>query len=175
MSAPTIRPARKSDGDALAALWQELLTEQQALDPRINIADDALKRWRNDFPLWIDDSTRRMIVAEHEGRIVGYVHAHRWGPPPIFAASSEVYIDDLYVREEVRGTGIGSNLVQAILAWAEELQADRLRMGVLTKNTDGHAFWKAVGANPLYTTFTIEIENESKPEKSSERQRRIGF
>lgn len=175
MSDATIRSARPSDTDAVAALWQAFLEEQTVVEQRVAMAEDALDRWRNDFPLWLDDSTRKFLVVEVEGTIAGFAHAHRWGPPPILADSAEVYIDDVYVAADFRGEGHGNALVEALRSWAESLSADRLRLGVLAENTTGRTFWEAQGAQPLALTYTIELDTSDGPDDSARTKRRIGF
>ncbi|NBB85108.1 MAG: GNAT family N-acetyltransferase [Bacteroidetes bacterium] len=175
MSDATIRPARPSDVDAVAALWQSFLEEQTVVEQRVAMADDAVDRWRNDFPLWLQDSTRKFLVAEIDGTIAGFAHAHRWGPPPILAESAEVYIDDVYVAADFRGDGHGAALVDALRTWAESLNADRLRLGVLAENTTGRTFWEAQGAQPLALTYTIELDVSKASEDSPRSKRRIGF
>jgi len=175
MSDATIRPARPSDTDAVAALWRAFLEEQTVVEQRVAMADDAVERWRNDFPLWLEDSTRKFLVAEIDDTIAGFAHAHRWGPPPILAESAEVYIDDVYVAAEFRGEGHGDALVEALRTWAESLNADRLRLGVLAENTTGRTFWEAQGAQPLALTYTIELEASETPNDAADTKRRIGF
>lgn len=171
----TIRSARPSDTDAVAALWRSFLEEQTVVEQRVAMADDAVNRWRNDFPLWLEDSTRKFLVVEIEDTIAGFAHAHRWGPPPILADSAEVYIDDVYVAADFRGAGHGQALVEALRTWAESLNADRLRLGVLAENTTGRAFWEAQGAQPLALTYTIELDASEESKNAASAQRRIGF
>lgn len=164
----SIRRARKDDQEALAVFWLRFLEEQSSLDPRFGIAEDALERWMNDFSHWLHDERRRILVAERAEAVVGFVTAQRWVPPPIYAETVEVYIDELFVVPEMRGKGVGERLVDAVRRWAETLRADRLRMGVLAANGAGRRFWERQQGRPFSVTYTIELEkgreigNESK-------------
>jgi len=175
MATPSIRPARPSDATAVVSLWRSLLHEQAGLDPRLTIAEDAEERWRNDFPYWLDDGTRKFLVAEHAGAIVGFAHAHRWGPPPILEASEEVYIDEVYVRPDARRNGCGRALVAELRSWAESLNANRLRLGVMAENSTGRAFWKSLQGKPLSLTYTIELASAVATNEAAPAQKRIGF
>ena len=170
----TLRQARRDDRDALGALWVALLEEQAALDVRFALAEDALERWRNDFPGWLHDERRRLTVAEAEGELVGFIAAQRWTPPPVYAEAREVFIDEVYVRPEMRGQGVGTRLVEDTKAWAATLDADRLRLRMLEANEAGRRFWQRQGAEPLVTTLTIERKREP-PEAVHEKKAKLGF
>jgi len=157
MDFPDVRQAQIEDRAAVGALWMELLTTQAGLDDRIGVSEDARERWENDFPMWLEDDTSRLYVAEAEdGSIVGFVGARRWGPPPIYAESSEVFLDELFVAPDHRREGYGTQLVRAVRTWADRIGAHRIRLRVLTSNADGRAFWAAQDAIPLTMTLTIE-------------------
>lgn len=153
-------------------LWLGLMREHAALEPRFGVADDALHRWQNDFPYWLADDDRRLFVAEAGGELVGFATAQRWSPPPIYRASDEVYLDELYVLPAARGQGLGRQLLGAVRAWAETVGAGRLRLGVLAANAEGRAFWERQQARVLSLVYTIELE----PARPSNRPRKpLGF
>jgi GNAT superfamily N-acetyltransferase len=175
----TIRRARTADAERLADLWLALLRTQAEQDDRIDVSDDAAERWHNDFPVWLDDETRRIFVAEldtaegREGEVCAFASAHRWGPPPIYAESEEVYLDEIYVAPDAQRQGIGGQLVDAVREWAEGLGAQRVRAQVLASNDAGNAFWDAQDAAPL--TITRAIECSPEPAESREGTKKIGF
>ncbi len=148
------------------------LQEQAALDERFAVADDALERWHNDYAVWLGDETHRIFVAEPERTVQGFVTAQRWGPPPIYAPTSEVYVNELYVAPEARRRGLGTQLVRAVRHWAESLSADRLRLQALAGNAASRAFWAAQEARPFTTILTVELEGRADREEA---RRRIGF
>jgi len=174
MDYPDVRQAQAADQEVVGTLWQQLLDDQSELDDRMGVAEDALDRWNNDFPVWLEDETARIYVAEDENEeVAGFVTARRWGPPPIYEESSEVYLDELYVRPEARRKGYGTQLVHAVRSWADQIGARRIRLRVLTSNQPARAFWAAQEALPMSMTFTIE--GEQQEEASDEGSKKIGF
>jgi GNAT superfamily N-acetyltransferase len=173
MSYPDVRRAQPEDQAPVGDLWVQLLDEQDELEDRFGIADDARERWDNDFSLWLDDETYRVYVAERDDEIVGFATAHRWGPPPIYEESSEVYLDELYVRPDDRRGGIGTQLVDAVSDWTDRIGARRIRLNVLSANEEARAFWAAQDAVPLNLTFTIERTGREVEE--DEGSKKIGF
>lgn len=175
MDTPDVRPAQSSDQSAVGDLWEELLSTQAAFDDRVGISEDARDRWENDFPMWVDDDSARLFVAEsEEGTIIGFATARQWGPPPVYEESAEVFLDELFVDPEHRRQGYGKQLVRAVRDWAEEIEARRIRLRVLTSNADGRAFWAAQDAIPLSMTLTIEGRSDGATE-SDEGTKKIGF
>lgn len=172
-----IRRAQKRDREQLGALWMALLEEQAGLDPRFQVAGDALERWTNDFPVWLADETYRLFVAERGDALLGFATAERWGPPPIYEAAEEVYLNELYVVPGARRQSVGGQLAEAVRAWAASLEAERIRLGVLAANAAGQAFWKREGAETFTTTLTLELDGPKRDTAADARQRasRIGF
>lgn len=171
---PNVRQAQRTDQDAVGALWLRLLEEQARLEDRFGVADDARERWENDFPVWLDDETRCVFVAEGEEELVGFATGRRWGPPPVYEESLEVFFDELYVHPDHRRQGFGTQLVHALRDWADELGARRLRLRVLTANNAARQFWAAQNAVPMTMTLTLErpAEADTMPDEGS---KKIGF
>lgn len=170
---PDVRRAQRADQDRVGRLWNDFLREQEAMDDRLSVADDALERWHNDFPMWLDDDTRRLYVAAPNDTIEGFAMAHRTGPPPIYEPMQEVYLDELYVVPDARRQGVGRQLVGAVRHWAEQLPAGRLRLQMMTANETARAFWEALGAHAFSTSMTIELDTDAEAETPE--RRRIGF
>ena len=171
----TVRRAQKQDSKPVGALWLRLLDEHAAIEPRFGVADDALERWTNDFAHWVDDEQYRVFVAELESEVVGFVTAALWKPLPIYTQAEEVYINELYVTTAVRAQGIGRRLIDAVRTWAETIQAERLRVGVLAANAEGRAFWERLDAQPFLQTLTIALEKQAIPATEKKKKARLGF
>ncbi len=170
----TLRPAILKDRDAVGALWLNLMREHEAMEPLFVLAQDASLRWRNDFSTWIEDGTRKFMLAEQDGEIIGFIHAHRHLEPPVYVASPEVFVDEIYLRPESRGLGAGRLLLNAVRQWAEDLGAERLRFRVLAVNTNGIEFWERAGAKHLISTYVIPVQPGGQ-EEIKKHTRRIGF
>lgn len=56
-----------------------------------------------------------------------------------------VYVQDIYVAPEGRGSGIGKRMLGEVAAWASERGADHLRLSVDRDNVGAQAFYENIG------------------------------
>ncbi|MGY1609955.1 N-acetyltransferase family protein [Geodermatophilus sp. SYSU D00700] len=68
-----------------------------------------------------------------------------------------LYLEDLYVRPQHRGTGLGRELLRTLAATCVERGYSRLEWSVLDWNTPSVDFYRAAGALPLdgWTVFRL--------------------
>jgi GNAT superfamily N-acetyltransferase len=113
----TIRPLAAADKAAWAPLWAGYLEFYEAM-----IAAEVSERT---FARLLDPAEPMFcLVAEEKRRVIGIVHCvlHRstWTRGPY------LYLQDLFVALEVRGSGAGRALIEAVYARADELGAERV-------------------------------------------------
>lgn len=115
MSAVTIRPLARSDHAEWRRLWTAYLEFYEATVPEEVYAST----WTRLF----DDGKYEPsgYIAEVDGKAVGLVHYifHR----TCWAVADNCYLQDLYADPDVRGTGIGRALIEAVYAKADEAGA----------------------------------------------------
>lgn len=103
MPATLIRSALPSDERAWRDLWRAYCDFYEA-----RVGDEVTARtWQR---ILDPDSGVMCIVAESEGRVVGFancvVHENTWETQPI------CYLEDLYVEPAARGSGVGAALIE---------------------------------------------------------------
>ena len=153
----TVRPARPADAAVALALWTALHREHEGQDARYRIADDAARRWSTDLRDWLRSPRDAVWLGLAGGTPAGLLTAHLYETTPMYAPVSLVYVDDLYVRPEARGRGLGRRLLGAARAWGAERGATELRAGVLAANGAGRAFWAREGAADFSVTVTLPL------------------
>jgi GNAT superfamily N-acetyltransferase len=84
-----------------------------------------------------------------------------------FLAKPGIYLEDLYVKPEWRGQGIGTALLSRVAAIAHERGCGRLEWEVLDWNEPSIAFYKSLGALPMdeWTKYRVTgeaLENLAK-------------
>ncbi len=72
------------------------------------------------------DKSHSVYVAEEAGQVIGYVSLHYL--PYLFLADLEGYISELFISEQMRGQGIGAQLLETVQAEARARGCIRLRL-----------------------------------------------
>ncbi|WP_421899641.1 GNAT family N-acetyltransferase [Maridesulfovibrio sp.] len=85
----------------------------------------------------------RILVAEGQGEVVGMCTGQ------IVISTAEggpsILVEDVVVRSDRQGEGIGSQLMEAILEFAEEQRATRLQLLADCENTPALKFYEKIG------------------------------
>lgn len=119
MAEPTIRAYRPSDSKDVVSVIADYRAERSG---RVGNRD-AVAATLTSF----DSSTQdRILVAELDGKVAGYVAFH-FVPFPMIQGV-EAYISDLLVASAMRGFGIGGLLLRAVEAEAREGGCVRLML-----------------------------------------------
>ena len=88
-----------------------------------------------------------VLVAEELGKIDGFaLFFHTFST---FLGRRGLWLEDLYVRPERRGSGIGTALLKALAALAVERGCGRFEWAVLDWNTPAIGFYERMGATVL--------------------------
>lgn len=78
-----------------------------------------------------------------------------------FMGQPGVYLEDLYVRRELRGRGFGRALLARLAAIARERNCGRMEWAVLNWNESAIRFYKSLGALPMDQWSVYRITGEA--------------
>ena len=99
-----------------------------------------------------------VIIAEEEGRALGFaLYFHNFST---FKGRACLYLEDIFVKEEHRGRGIGKMLFKRLALIAVERGCERFDWAVLDWNKPSIEFYKSLGAFPMdeWTVFRLTGE-----------------
>jgi GNAT superfamily N-acetyltransferase len=98
-------------------------------------------------------------VAEHEGLLAGFalwfLNFSTW------QCRHGIYLEDLYVREDLRGHGYGRQLLAALAALCVERGYGRLDWAVLDWNEPTIGFYRSLGALALDDWKTFRLTGQA--------------
>jgi L-amino acid N-acyltransferase YncA len=120
-----IRPATVEDAPAIARIYNEGIRGRGAtFETRERTADEVLP--------WFGDPRHPVLVAELEGRVVGWVAASTYRTRECYAGIAEFSV---YVAGEARGRRVGDALMAAFIPACEAAGLWKVLSRIFPENT----------------------------------------
>jgi GNAT superfamily N-acetyltransferase len=138
MDGVILRPARRDEVATIVELIRELAEFEHATE-EVLLDDGALEA-----ALFCADPAVFVHVADKAGAVVAIAVWFRTFST--WTGRHGIYLEDLFVREEERGKGIGTALLVELARIAVERGYRRLEWSVLDWNTPAIEFYAALGA-----------------------------
>lgn len=133
-----IRPATKADVPLILSLIRELAAYEREPDAVETTEADLLRDGFGPNPVI------HCLIAEAEGQPAGFAlyffNYSTWRGRP------GIHLEDLFVRPEFRGRGVGKALLAAVARVAVERRCGRLQWDVLEWNQPAIDFYQSIGA-----------------------------
>jgi GNAT superfamily N-acetyltransferase len=108
--------------------------------------------------LFGDKPMAEVLIGEIDGVARGFaLFFHNFST---FEGKPGIYLEDLFVEPEARGSGLGKALLARLAQLAMERGCARLEWSVLDWNEPSIAFYNALGATPMdeWTVFRMDGE-----------------
>ncbi len=136
----SIRSATRDDVPVIAELIRGLARFEK-LEQEVVMTEALL-----DVGLFGDRPYAEVVLAEDDGRPVGFaLFFHNFST---FLGRPGIYLEDLFVLPERRGSGIGRMLLAHLARLAVERGCGRLEWAVLDWNKEAIKFYERLGARP---------------------------
>ncbi len=148
----TIRFAREGDVPVIADLIRGL-ARYERLEDQVVMTEEKLTR-----TLFGERRYAEALLAEEDGAPSGFaLFFHNYST---FLAQPGIYLEDLFVRPEQRGRGVGRMLLAELARVAVERGCGRLEWAVLDWNEDAIRFYERLGARPNsdWTVYRLTAE-----------------
>ena len=155
-----IRLAEAEDIDAVAHLWEALVTYHRELDANLPpAAAQGARRYARRLIDRLDDPMSRVLVADIDGKVVGYVLGVIVDlAPEMFAQDASGFLADIFVDADYRRGGVGSALVAALASWFHEKGLGYFEWHVAARNDDAVAFWRSLGGREVMLRMRAELD-----------------
>ncbi|MGN6269685.1 MAG: GNAT family N-acetyltransferase [Sphingomonas sp.] len=133
----SIRPATRDDVPTILRFVRELAAFEREPDA-VEATEEMLAR------ALFDEKAAEAVIAERDGAAVGFALFFR--NFSTWTGRKGLYLEDLYVAPEARGSGIGRALLQHLARLAVERDCARFEWAVLDWNQPAIDFYTAMGA-----------------------------
>ena len=144
-----IRRGKPQDMQAVLGLIQELAEFEKEPDAVLVTVADLIRDGFGSVPLF------HVFVAEVEDEIVGialyYYRYSTW-------KGKTIHLEDLVVKDKMRGTGLGYALYSEIIKQGKKDQVRRVEWNVLDWNTPAIEFYEKSGAKVLRDWDVVQMD-----------------
>jgi GNAT superfamily N-acetyltransferase len=144
-----IRRGNPEDMKAVLGLIKELAEFEKEPNAVLITVDDLIRDGFGPVPLF------HVFVAEVESEIVGialyYYRYSTW-------KGKTIHLEDLVVKDKMRGTGLGYALYSEIIKQGKKDQVRRVEWNVLDWNTPAIEFYEKSGAKILRDWYVVQMD-----------------
>jgi GNAT superfamily N-acetyltransferase len=143
-----LRDAKEQDTSLILEFIRGLAEYEHLLD-QVSATEDDLAKYL------FRDHIAEVLICEYQGKPAGFaLYFHNLST---FLGRPGIYIEDLFVKPEYRGKGLGKALFSRIAAIAAERNCGRLEWACLDWNEPSIKFYKSQGGQPMdeWTTYRI--------------------
>lgn len=147
----TLRTANEDDAEAILGLIQGLADYEKEPDAVEATVESVASDLAGNSAVKIE-----CILVEAEGAAVGmalFFHTYStWRGRP------GLYLEDLFVKPEMRGQGMGMSLMRALAVIAKDRNCARFEWACLDWNEPSIRFYQSLGAKPMdgWSVFRLE-------------------
>lgn len=135
-----LRAAVESDLADIFGLIGELADYERLREQMVGDIDDLRRH------LFAEPHYAHVVIAEWDGSVAGF--ALYFFNYSTFLCRPGLYLEDLFVRPEFRGRGVGRGLLQELERRARESGCGRFEWSVLDWNQSAIDFYHRFGARP---------------------------
>jgi GNAT superfamily N-acetyltransferase len=144
-----VRFATEEDVPLILALIREL-AEYEKLPHEVVATEDRLRT-----SLFAERPAAEVLIGEMEGRPAAFaLFFHNFST---FLGKPGIYLEDLFVRPEFRGRGLGKAMLVYLAGLAKERDCGRLEWWVLDWNQQAIRFYEKLGARAMddWTVYRV--------------------
>lgn len=135
---PVIRPAASADVATILRFVRDLAAFEREPD-----AVEATEAMLAEALFGAAPAAEAVIAEDDRGPLGFALFFHNFST---WTGRRGLYLEDLYVTPEARGTGVGTALLRHLAALAVERDCGRFEWSVLDWNADAIAFYRQMGA-----------------------------
>lgn len=148
-----IHPATEDQVPLILQFIKEL-AEYEKLLHEVRATEENLRK-----TLFSEHPAAEVLIAYYANEPIGFaLFFHNYST---FLGKAGIYLEDLYVKPEMRGRGFGYGILNYLARLAISRDYGRLEWWVLDWNEPAIEFYKRIGAKPMDEWTVYRVEGES--------------
>lgn len=148
-----IRSATEADSASILALIKDLAVFEKAADEMVLSLDELKRDGFGPHPLFHCFVAETLSSKEVVGIALTYLRYSTW-------KGKALHLEDLIVKDAFRGMGIGSALLDHVIAYGASLNVRRIGWEVLDWNTSAIALYESKGAQVLRNWYVVQLDEQ---------------
>jgi len=153
-----IRAAKAEDLTEVGQLAGQLVRQHHEFDAqRFMLIPNVEAGYARYFASQLSNEETIILVAEHDGQIVGYAYARLEERDWNALLDAHGALHDIFVAESMRRQGVARRLVDEVRQRLQGKGAARLVLYTASKNASGRSFFAAMGFRETMIELTLEL------------------
>lgn len=154
-----IRFAEEKDVHLILEFIKELADYEKLLD-EVVATEDILRE-----SLFVRKAAE-VVIGEYKGKPIGFaLFFHNFST---FLGKPGIYLEDLYIRPEMRGRGYGKSLLSFLAKLGLERNCGRFEWWCIDWNQPSIEFYKSIGAKPMDEWTVYRLHGNALTELAEE-------
>lgn len=135
-----IRETTEEDCSLILSLIKEI-AEYEKMSDQVVATEESLKE------SIFENKRAEVVILELNEEAIGYaLYFYNYST---FIGKSGLYLEDIFIKKEVRGKGIGKEVFKFLVKKAKEEGCKRMEWSCLDWNEPSIKFYKSLGAVPM--------------------------
>ena len=149
-----------------------LAKHHEQISDDFSLAWDGKRKWAKYLRSKFAEISTKLVVAEEDGKIVGFLLCLLSPNAPVFKERKVGVISDVFVLEERRRKGVARKMLDVAAKWLRKNKVRTVQLGVAHDNLEARAVWRTIGFEPymIYKRLDLDRLEQERPER---RKRKI--
>jgi len=126
------------------------------------LASDSKRKWSEYLREKFSEISTKLIVAEEEGEIVGFMLCLLEPNVPVYKERKIGVISDVFVKEQRRRKGLAKKMFDFVAKWLKKNKVRTVRLNVAADNLEARAAWRMLGFESFMIDKRLDLASYSK-------------
>jgi ribosomal protein S18 acetylase RimI-like enzyme len=168
-----IRDATADDIRPVVDLWGMLARHHEDISNDFTLAWNGKRKWAKYLEDKFDEISTKLIVAEEDGKVVGFMLCLLAPNTPVFKERKIGVISDVFVLEQRRRKGVAKKMLDVAIKWFKKNKVRSVRLGVANDNLEARAVWRRMGFEPYMIYNRLDLDRLEREPPVKARRKKI--